>query len=107
MSHAALLVIIMAAVTMLLRFLPFLIFRGSEEKPALIVYLGRMLPPAAVGMLCVYCLRNVSIESAVHGIPEAAACVAVAVLQRLWHNAILSILTGTAIYMFLIQTVFA
>ena len=55
-SRAAVLVAVMAAVTALLRFLPFLIFRGERKTPAYISYLGQVLPQAIIGMLVIYCL---------------------------------------------------
>ena len=56
------LVAVMAAVTILLRFLPFWVFKG--KTPAYITYLGKVLPPAIIGMLVIYCLRNTSIQAA-------------------------------------------
>ena len=105
--HAAFLILAMAAATILLRFLPFLIFRDGSRKPAVITYLGHVLPPAAIGMLVIYCLRNVNVGTHPYGIPEGAACILVAILQRQFHNTILSILAGTGLYMLLIQNIFA
>ena len=101
---AAILVAVMAAVTVLLRFLPFLVFR--RHTPKYIIYLGKVLPSAIIGMLVVYCLRDVSVTETPFGIPEliAAACV---VGLHVWkRSAIISILGGTAVYMILIQMVF-
>ena len=69
------LVAVMAAVTILLRFLPFWVFKG--KTPAYITYLGKVLPPAIIGMLVIYCLRNTSIQAAPHGLPELIAAVCV------------------------------
>lgn len=102
--RASLLVAVMAVVTMLLRFLPFLVFR--KEPPAYITYLGKVLPPAIIGMLVVYCLKDVS--PAVHpfGIPELVSVAAVAAAQVWKRNSLVSILTGTVLYMVLIQLIF-
>ena len=100
----AVLIAIMAAVTIALRFLPFLVFH--EKTPSYISYLGKVLPPAIIGMLVVYCLKDVSLASSPFGIPELAASVSVAGMQALKRNAVISILTGTAIYMLLIQLAF-
>ena len=100
----ALLIAVMAGVTTLLRFLPFLLFR--KKTPAYIVYLGKVLPPAIIGMLVVYCLKDVSIFAAPHGLPEAIAAISVVALQALTRKSLISILGGTAIYMFLVQAVF-
>lgn len=96
-----------AAGTMLTRFLPFLLFPENRALPPVITFLGRVLPPAMVALLVVYCFKNVSFSSASHGLPELIACAAVAALQRLFKNTLLSIALGTALYMLLVQTVFA
>ncbi|MBQ9412460.1 MAG: AzlD domain-containing protein [Oscillospiraceae bacterium] len=99
--HGAVLVAAMAAVTALLRALPFLIFR--KDTPAYITYLGKVLPPAMIGMLVVYCLRQVEFTRAPFGLPELAAGLCVAGLQIWKRNSIVSILGGTAVYMLLIR----
>ena len=103
-SHSALLVAVMAAVTILLRFLPFLVFR--QKVPPYISYLGRVLPPAIIGMLVIYCLKDVRLVSAPFGAPELLASLLVVLLQVLKRNSLLSILAGTAAYMLLVQLVF-
>ncbi len=104
-SHSALLVAVMSLVTILLRFLPFLVFR--KKVPPCITYLGRVLPPAIIGMLVIYCLKDTVITSAPFGLPELIAGVMVVLLQAWKRNALLSILCGTVIYMLLIQLAFA
>ena len=104
--HAAALIAVMALVTMALRFLPFLIFNEDRETPPIITYLGKVLPYAIMGMLVVYCLKNVSFLSAPHALPELLSC-AVVVLLHLWRrNTLLSIGGGTVCYMILVQLVF-
>lgn len=98
------LVAVMAAVTILLRFLPFWVFKG--KTPAYITYLGKVLPPAIIGMLVIYCLRNTSIQAAPHGLPELIAAVIVVGLQAWKRNALVSILSGTVAYMLMVQLVF-
>ena len=102
--NAAILIGVMAPVTMLLRFLPFWVFQ--KETPPYIAYLGRVLPSAMVGMLVIYCLKDVRLSSAPHGLPELIACACVAVLQIWKRNSLLSILAGTIVYMVFIQMVF-
>ena len=103
--HSAALVAVISLVTIGLRFLPFLIFRG-RETPAFITYLGRVLPYAIMGMLVVYCLRGTAIRSAPHGIPELIACAVVVGLHIWKKNTLLSIIAGTVCYMVLVQAVF-
>ena len=90
--------------TILLRFLPFLIIR--KETPPYIAYLGRVLPPAIIGMLVIYCLKDVNCTAAPFGLPELNASVCVVGLQVWRRNSLLSILAGTILYMFLTQMVF-
>lgn len=101
MRDSLLLIAVMAAVTQLLRFLPFALFSKSTPKPVL--YLGEVLPAAIMAMLVVYCLRNTEILSAPHGIPEAVSVLAVAALHKWKHNTLLSILGGTICYMALLR----
>ena len=102
--RSAVLVAVMALVTMLLRFLPFFVFR--KNVPPYIRYLGDVLPAAIIGMLVIYCLKDVKPASAPHGIPELIAGLCVVGLQAWKRNSLLSILSGTVIYMLLVQAVF-
>lgn len=102
-----LLILVMAAGTMLTRFLPFLIFPANKPTPPCITYLGKVLPCAVIGLLVVYCLKGVDLFSAAHGIPELLG-VAVTGGLHLWkRSTLLSIGGGTVAYMLLIQLVFA
>lgn len=97
-----LVVLIAAVVTVILRFLPFVIFHG-RQTPQIIMYLGRVLPAAIMGMLVVYCLRNTEIVDSPHGLPELISCVVVVLLHKWKRNTLLSIIAGTAVYMILIR----
>ena len=92
--------------TMLTRFLPFLLFPAGKPTPRYIQYLGKVLPSAVFGLLVVYCLKNVSLFSGSHGIPEFIS-IAVVVVLHLWKRQMLiSIAGGTVCYMLLVQFVF-
>ena len=95
-----------ALVTALLRFLPFLIFGENRKTPEVIAYLGQVLPFAIMGMLVVYCLKDVSFFGAPFGIPEAIGCAVVAGLHIWKRNTLLSIGAGTVVYMLLVQFLF-
>ncbi|MDO5154155.1 MAG: AzlD domain-containing protein [Eubacteriales bacterium] len=104
--HAALLIAVVALVTAALRFLPFLIFGQNKKTPPLVTYLGQVLPYAIMGMLVVYCLKDITLSAAPFGIPEAVGC-AIVVLLHVWkRNTLLSIGVGTVCYMLLVQFVF-
>ena len=92
--------------TQLTRFLPFLLFPADKPTPKYIRFLGRVLPAAVFGLLVVYCLKDVSLLSGSHGLPELIA-IAVVVGLHLWRRQmLLSIAGGTVCYMLLVQLVF-
>lgn len=93
--------------TMITRFLPFLLFPEKKQPPEFITYLGKVLPPAMMGLLVVYCLKSVSIATSPYGIPELIAIAAIIALHKWKNNVLLSIGGGTLIYMLLVQVVFA
>lgn len=89
--------------TVFTRFLPFLLFPAGKPTPKYIQYLGKVLPSAVFGLLVVYCLKNVSVFSGSHGIPEALS-IALVVAFHLWkRQMLLSIAGGTLCYMLLVQ----
>lgn len=100
-------ILTVAAVTFLIRSLPFLLWRGGRDAPGWVLYLGRALPPAVMAMLIVYCLKAVNVLTFPFGLPELIACAAVVALHLWKRNNLISILGGTALYMILVQTVFA
>ena len=105
-TYAVLTIAVCALVTAALRFLPFLIFGENRKTPGIIAYLGQILPFSIMGMLVVYCLKDVSLISPPFGIPEAIGCIAVAGLHVWKRNTLLSIGGGTVVYMLLVQFVF-
>ena len=97
---------VMSAVTFLTRALPFLLFDRGEHPPKIVLYLGKVLPPAIIAMLIVYCLKGVSFATPAGWVPALLSCGAV-VLLHLWKgNDLLSIFGGTILYMALVQGVF-
>ena len=104
--HSILLIVVIALVTISLRFLPFIIFNEKRKTPKYIEYLSRVLPFAIMGMLVIYCLRNTSFIAYPYGIPEIIACLVVVMLHFLKSNTLLSIISGTVCYMLLVQFVF-
>lgn len=100
-------ILAVAAGTQLTRWLPFWLFPENKEPPAVVTYLGHVLPAACMGLLVVYCLKDVAWLSGAHGVPELVSIAAVAALHKWKNNVLLSIAGGTALYMFLVQAVFA
>lgn len=109
---------VMAVVTFLTRALPFLLFDRGDHPPKLVLYLGRVLPPAVIAMLIIYCLKSniLAVEANLTSLLDPAVlnqwlpallAVAVVVILHIWkHNNLLSIFGGTILYMFLVQAVF-
>ena len=97
---------VMAGGTFLARALPFLLFDRGEKPPRVVLYLGRVLPPAIIAMLIVYCVRGVTFAAPAGWVPTLLAGLA-AVLLHLWKgNDLLSIFGATGLYMVLVQGVF-
>ena len=104
--HDVWMIVVAVLVTAATRFIPFLIFRKKESTPAIITYLGQVLPCAIIGMLVVYCLKDIQFLHAPFGAPELIACGVVALLHIWKRNSLLSIGVGTVCYMLLVQLVF-
>ncbi len=103
-TYALILILIMAGVTILLRFLPFLLF--SKNTPKAILYLGEVLPYSIMAMLVVYCLKGIDFTANGHAIPEIVSVILVVLLHKWKHNTLLSILGGTISYMIFVQLIF-
>ena len=99
-------IVICSLGTMATRFLPFMVFSSKKPTPKYVQYLGKALPAAIFGMLVVYCLKNVTILTGTHAIPELIA-ILVVIGVHLWkRQMLLSIACGTVCYMLLVQLVF-
>ena len=97
-------ILALALGTLITRALPPLLFRKGHPK--LIDELTPLIPPAVIGLLVVYSLKDVSLASGAHGLPELIA-IAVTAGVHLWKkNMILTIILGTTVYMLLTQLVF-
>lgn len=98
---------VMAVVTFLTRALPFLLFDHGDHPPKIILYLGRVLPPAIIAMLIIYCLKGVTFAAPSGWVPSLAAGLAAVVLHLWKGNDLISIFGATVLYMVLVQGVFA
>lgn len=107
LTQQIIIVAIVVTGTVFTRALPFLVFSEKRSLPPIVNYLGKVLPLAIFALLVIYCLKNVDITSASHGIPEAIGVGITATLHLWRRNMLLSIAGGTIIYMILTQTIFA
>lgn len=104
-KESLIIMLICGGCTFIERALPFLIF-GNRPVPALVQYLGRVLPMAVMTTLVAYCLRGISFAAAGEFVPELVSA-ALVVLLHLWKkNTFLSIALGTVCYMVMVQAVF-
>ncbi len=93
---------ISSLVTFMLRFLPFMIFKG-KETPKVVQYLGEVLPYSIMAMLVVYCLKDIDLFHSPFGAKEIIASFITAASYLYKRNTLLSVVGGTIIYMVLIQ----
>lgn len=99
-------VAVISLVTVSLRFLPFAIFNGNRKTPKMIEKLGKILPYAVMGMLVVYCFKDLSFAGVSGYLPAIIAGVVVAILYVWKRNTLLSIICGTLCYMMSVQFIF-
>ncbi len=104
--RSVVIILLVAFTTLATRAIPFILFPEGKEIPKAVQYLGKVLPPAVIGMLVVYCFKSVEITSAPFGLPELIAGLVVVLLHVWKRNNLLSIGTGTIFYMILVQYVF-
>lgn len=105
MGYVLLVVIVVALVTALLRFLPFLVFNNAKSVPRFVRYLSTVLPYSIMAMLVVYCLKGMSFSAYSNWLPEVISVLGVVILHVWKRNTLLSIIGGTGCYMLLIRLI--
>ncbi len=105
--RSIIIIVLVAITTLATRAIPFILFPEGKKIPKAVEYLGKVLPPAVIGMLVVYCFKSVNVFENPFGLPELIAGLIVVILHVWKRNNLLSIGTGTIVYMVLVQTVFA
>ena len=103
MLHSIGIIAVAAIVTLFIRAIPFVLFGGKREVPATVTYLGKVLPPAIMVILVVYCVKGIDLFTGNHGILSVAVVAGLHIWKR---NTLLSIAAGTILYMILVQVVF-
>ena len=99
-------ILCITAATQISRWLPFIAFSGKKETPEFVKYLGRVLPPALMGLLVVYCFKSTPILTGSHGLPELIVALFVIISYEWKENLLISVGGGTVVYMLLVQLVF-
>ncbi len=106
MLHSVAIIAVAAIVTLIIRAVPFVAFGGKREVPEAVTYLGKVLPPAIMVILVIYCVKGINLFTGSHGFPELLSIAVVALLHIWKKNTLLSIAVGTILYMILVQVVF-
>ena len=70
MLHSVAIIAVAAIVTLIIRAVPFVAFGGKREVPETVTYLGKVLPPAIMVILVIYCVKEINLFTDSHGIPE-------------------------------------
>ena len=104
--YSIIIIAVIAILTFAARLFPYVIFGRGNKVPELVIFLGQVLPPAVMVLLIVYCIRNISIFVYPYGIPEFSAILLTAILFVTVKNNLVAMISGTVLYMILIQMVF-
>lgn len=83
MLHSVAIIAVAAIVTLIIRAVPFVAFDGKREVPETVTYLGKVLPPAIMVILVIYCVKGINLFTGSHGIPELLS-IAVVALLHIW-----------------------
>lgn len=102
-TQSLIIIIVIAVTTFLTRVIPFMLFPTHKQTPEFITYLGKVLPYSAIGMLVIYCLKDVSVKNTPFALPELISIVVIIVLHKWKKNTLVSIAGGTALYMLMVQ----
>jgi len=94
--------LIVALITFTTRLLPFAFFR-NKQVPQALSSLETGLPVMIMVLLAMNCLKNVEWTSYPHGLPEIICIIIVGVLHLYKRNALISILSGTLVYVLLVH----
>lgn len=104
--HDIAIVVVVALCTMITRGLPFVLFGKNKKTHPTINYLGKILPPAVMAILIVYCLKDLSFETTQTFMPSLISVAAVVIVHLSLKNVLVSITVGTLCYMFMVQSIF-
>ena len=96
---------ICAAITFVLRALPFAVFSGKRKMPPWLERLGTMLPSAVMAALLVYCFRDALTAFDLSGGAKLLSAVVTALVYRWRHNTLLAIAAGTILCMALLALI--
>lgn len=94
---------VVAICTFFTRVFPFIIFGKQKELPPIVQYMGKVLPMAVMGILVVYCLKEVYFTAILGYLPSVVGVATVVVIHLWKRNNLISIGMGTLVYMITLQ----
>lgn len=100
--HLLIITALVALATFATRAVPFVFF-NSRAPPEILTTIEKNLPPMILMLLVIYCLKDVQWLQIPYGVPEMFTIATVTGLHLWKRNAMLSIFTGTGLYMVLVQ----
>lgn len=95
-------ILVSGIVTLLLRSVPSILFH-NRSIPRSFIRLGKILPPAMMAVLVVYCLKDAQFFYGNYAIPELISVLVCGAIYVCKKNAILSIAGSTFLYMLMVQ----
>ena len=101
--QSLIIILTIAVTTFVTRVIPFILFPDNKETPKFISYLGKVLPYSVIGMLVIYCLKDVSFGRSPFGLPEFISIGVIVLLHKWKKSTLISISGGTILYMVMVQ----
>ena len=101
LEYLLVVIIVMAISTYFTRLIPFLLFSSGKES-SMLNYVAKSTPPMVMMILVIYMLKDVNYFSSEIFYTFLALAITIG-FQLYKRNALLSIVTGTAVYMFFVQ----
>ena len=105
--YLVLVIVSVGVLSWLIRALPFLLFGRSGQPPKVVSYVGRVLSPAAIAMLVIYCfagyVRDRPPAENFWCLAEIFSATITILLQWKWKCPPISIAVGTILYMLLVN----
>lgn len=98
-------ILAIALTTFITRVIPFILFPDKKETPKFITYLGKVLPYSAIGMLVIYCLKDISFTGPPFGLAEIISVGVIVLLHKWKSSTLISISGGTILYMVIVQLI--
>ncbi len=98
-SHTLSIIIVIAVITFGLRALPIWFGNRLFKNNDLLAFIGEKMPVGVMSLLVIYTLKDADYSSAPYGAPLLVTSFITIALYWRFHNALLAIFTGLAIYL--------